>query len=148
MQRITNEIIVFIPTIFDKTTKTFIPPNDSLQLKLCKMILQKELHESQNRCIQKWFNGTCKFGVWYSPHIELFFKLKKREYYRPQHENRNVVPYHPTLLPLWETHFNILCITFSYWSFYLLKYAMKCETHGKLNLNTKNVEWLGFLNAS
>jgi len=25
---------------------------------------------------------------------------------------------------------------------------MKCEPHGTLNLNTKNVEWLGLLNAS
>jgi hypothetical protein len=25
---------------------------------------------------------------------------------------------------------------------------MKCEPHGTLNLNTKNVEWLGLQNAS
>jgi hypothetical protein len=72
--------------------------------------------------------------------LNLFFNLKKWEYYRPRYENRNVVPYHPTLLLLWGTHLKILCITSSYWSFYLLKYAMKCEPHGKLNLNTKNVE--------
>ncbi len=77
MQRITNEIIVYIPAIFDKTTKTFIPPNDSLQLKLFKMILQKKLHENQNCCIQRWLNKTCKFGFWYSPHIELFLNFKK-----------------------------------------------------------------------
>jgi hypothetical protein len=51
LQRITNEIIVFIPTIFDKITKNIIPPNDSLQFKLFKMVLQKELYECQNRCI-------------------------------------------------------------------------------------------------
>jgi hypothetical protein len=34
LQRIKNEIITFIPNVFDKTTKTFIPPNDSVQLKL------------------------------------------------------------------------------------------------------------------
>jgi hypothetical protein len=72
--------------------------------------------------------------------LNFFLILKKWEYYRPQYENRIVVPYHPTLLPLWETHFNILCITCFYWSCYLLKYAMKCEPRGKLNLNTKNVE--------
>jgi hypothetical protein len=39
LQRIKNEIITFIPTIFDKTTKTFIPPNDNLQLKIFLMVL-------------------------------------------------------------------------------------------------------------
>jgi len=47
------------------------------------------------------------------------------------------------LLLSWGTHLNILHITSSYWSFYFLKYAMKCEPHGTLNLNTKNVEQLG-----
>jgi hypothetical protein len=55
----------------------------------------------------------------------------------------------PTLLLLWGAHFNILHFTSLYWSFYLLKSAMKCEPpHGTLNLNTKNVEWLGLENAS
>jgi hypothetical protein len=52
------------------------------------------------------------------------------------------------LLLLRGVHFNILHITSSYCSFYLLKYAMKCEPHGTLNLNTKNIEWLGLQNAS
>jgi hypothetical protein len=34
LQRIKNEITTFIPVIFDKIIKTFIPPNDSLQFKL------------------------------------------------------------------------------------------------------------------
>jgi hypothetical protein len=52
------------------------------------------------------------------------------------------------LLLLWGAHLNILRITSFYWSFYLLKYAIKCEPHGTLNLNTKNVECLGLQNAS
>jgi hypothetical protein len=39
LQRITNEITTFIPVIFDKITKTFIPPNDSLQFNFLKMVL-------------------------------------------------------------------------------------------------------------
>ncbi len=39
LQRIKNEIITFIPIIFDKTTKTFIPPTNNLQLKIFKMVL-------------------------------------------------------------------------------------------------------------
>jgi hypothetical protein len=66
--------------------------------------------------------------------LNFFFLIKKTnkwEYYRPQYEDRNVVPYHSTLLLLWGAHLNILRITFSYWFFYLLKYVMKCEPHGK-----------------
>ncbi len=43
---------------------------------------------------------------------------------------------------MWGAHLNILQVTFSYWSFYLLKYAMKCEPHGTLNLNIKNAKQL------
>jgi hypothetical protein len=70
----------------------------------------------------------------------LIFFFKNGEYYTPRYEDQNVVPYHPMLLLVCGSHLNILHITSSYWSFYLLKYAMKCEPHGKLNLNTKNVE--------
>ncbi len=41
------------------------------------------------------------------------------EYYRTRHEDHNVVPYHASLFLLWNAHFNIQFITFSYWSFYL-----------------------------
>jgi hypothetical protein len=144
LQKITNEIEAFILAIFNKITKTFIPPNDSLQFKLFKMLLQKELHECQKLLYLKSCNRTCKFGFPYSPHIEPNYSFNKKtnkwEYYRPQYEDQNAVPYHPTLLLLWGTHLNILCITSSHWFSYLLKYIIKCEPHGKLNLNTKNVE--------
>jgi len=39
LQRITNEIVALIPIIFDKITKTFIPPNYSLQFKSFKLVL-------------------------------------------------------------------------------------------------------------
>jgi hypothetical protein len=71
LQRLTSEIIAFIPIVFNKTSKTFIPPNDSLQLKLLKMLLQKELHECQNHYVKK-------------RHI-LIKKIWK--YFRPQYED-------------------------------------------------------------
>jgi hypothetical protein len=49
------------------------------------------------------------------------------------------------LLLFWQAHLNILCIRSSYWSFYLLKFAMKCESHGKFNLNTKTCGMIRFL---
>jgi hypothetical protein len=49
--KITNEIVVVIPAIFDEATTTFVVPNDSLQNKLFKMVLRKQLHECQCQCI-------------------------------------------------------------------------------------------------
>jgi hypothetical protein len=39
LEKITNEIIAFVPTIFDDTNAKFILPSDSLQLKLFHMVL-------------------------------------------------------------------------------------------------------------
>ncbi len=61
---------------------------------------------------------------------------------------RNVVAYHPTLLFLWGAHMNMLWITSSLWSHYLLKYSMKCEPHGCIELNTKNASCLSWQNIS
>jgi hypothetical protein len=58
----------------------------------------------------------------------------------PMHEDLNVVPYHAYLLLVWNAHLDIQFIIFSYWSYYLYKYTMKCESHGTPNLNQKNVE--------
>jgi hypothetical protein len=71
---------------------------------------------------EKGHNGTCKFEFPYFPHVELisflYKKTNKWEYYKPQYEDQNVMPYHPTLLLLWQAHLDILHITYSYWSFY------------------------------
>ncbi len=48
LEKITNEIVVIILDMFDESTSKFISPNDSLQNKLFKMVLQKQLHECQN----------------------------------------------------------------------------------------------------
>ncbi len=116
LNRITNEIVVVTPTIFDGTTTKFIVSKDSLQNKLLKMVLQKQLHKCQNWCIWKGWNGNCRFGFPFVSHVEpiyVFNKETKRwEYYRPQYEDQNVVPYHSTLLLLWGAHLNILRITY------------------------------------
>jgi len=136
----------FYSNLFDKITKIFIPPNDSLQFKLLKMVVRKELHECQNHCIKKGHNGTFKFGFSYSPHIEHNYLFNKK------HTNGNTIDQiwrskccailSNIIVALGSTFEHI--ITSSYWSFHLLKYAMKCEPYGKFNLNTKNVEQLGF----
>jgi hypothetical protein len=152
LMKITNEIVVVILVTIDETIAKFVVPNDSLQNKLFKMVLRKQLHECQSQSIRKNRNGTSRFGFPFASHVEpnSFFnkETNKWEYYKPRYEDQNVVSYHPTLLLLWGVHFNVLHITSSYWSFYLLKYAMKCEPPGTLNLNYKNGERLGLQNES
>ncbi len=46
-------------------------------------------------------------------------------FHRPRYCDRNVVPYHPTILLLWGAHMNLQRITNHAWSFYLLKYSLK-----------------------
>jgi hypothetical protein len=105
-----------------------------------------------SKCTKKWVHFLaqnvspyCAFT--HLSHIQFNYSFNKEtnkcEYYKSLHEDKNVIPYHSTLLLSWGTHFNILHITYSYWSFYLPNYAMKCEPHGTLNLNTKNGKKLG-----
>ena len=52
--------------------------------------------------------------------------------FRPRHCDRNVVPYHPTILLLWGAHMNLQRITNNAWSFYLLKYSLKVSDNHNL----------------
>ncbi len=58
------------------------------------------------------------------------------------------MPYHYTTLILWGAHMNIQQITSSYWSYYLLKYAMKCESQGTIKLDDVNARSLGLVDAT
>ena len=58
------------------------------------------------------------------------------------------MPYHPTVLLLWNAHMNLQRITNSAWSFYLLKYAMKCEPNGQMSLDTSSAAKLGLQDVS
>ncbi len=52
------------------------------------------------------------------------------------------------LLILWGAYMNIQQITSSHWSYYLLKYAMKCEPQGTIKLDDVSVRSLGLVNAT
>lgn len=69
---------------------------------------------------------------------------RRWEYFQPKYCDKNVVPYHATILLVWGAHINLQWITFSYWSYYLIKYAMKLEPNDLLNLDIKNTKRLGF----
>jgi hypothetical protein len=70
------------------------------------------------------------------------------QYYHPCYEDQNVVPYHCIALILWGAHMNIQQITSSYWSYYLLKYAMKCEPQGTIKLDDVSARSLGLVDAT
>ena len=53
-----------------------------------------------------------------------------------------------TLLLVWDAHLNLQQINAIYWSYYVLKYAMKFEPHSPINLNKKNAKCLGLHRAS
>jgi hypothetical protein len=55
------------------------------------MVLQKQHHECQNRCIRKGKNGTCRFGFSFFLDVKSYTifnrETNKWEYYRPQYED-------------------------------------------------------------
>jgi hypothetical protein len=55
---------------------------------------------------------------------------------------------HLALLLLWDARMNMLQITSSHRSYYLLKYSMKCEPYGCIKLNVNNVVPLKLQNVS
>jgi hypothetical protein len=149
IEHITNEIITFVPTMFNNNKKKFIDPTDVMQHNLYKLVMREKLHTCGNRCKHK---SHCKYGFPFTmqPNQQSKFNnyTNQWEYYRPRHEDCNVVSYHASLFLLWNAHLNIQCIISSYWSYYLLKYTMECEPHGTLNLNKKNGERLGLRDVS
>ncbi len=125
----------------NKNRNEFQEAIDPMQMALYKMIMRKQLRTCGNKCNHKTSQNQCKYGFPFNAHLEHCPKFNNYtnhwEYYRPRHEDYNVVPYHASLLLLWGVQLNIQRIISSYWSYYLLKYAMKCEPHGTINLNKK-----------
>ena len=136
VEQITNELTALVPTIFDTTIREFLEPIDSHQNKLFKIVMEKQLHTCNSRCQQQTNENHCKYGFSFKPHVEekttYNSETKRWEYYRPRFKDCNVVPYHATLLLVWGAHLNLQRINTTYWLYYLLKYAMKCEPHGPL----------------
>lgn len=107
-----------MPAIFDETTTKFIVPNGSLQNKLFKMVLQKQLHECQNQCIQKGWNGIYKFGFPFASHIEPNF------FYSKEKINGNIIDHNMKI----EMSFHIIQHCYYYgvliWIFYILHFLI------------------------
>ena len=71
------------------------------------------------------------------------------EYHRPREQDRWTVPYHPQMTLLWDAHICVLKVSDQQFSQYLLKYALKAEPAGRLNLdNPENAGAVGLSNSS
>jgi hypothetical protein len=70
-------------------------------------------------------HGSCRYGFPYKVQPAVApqhnSSTNRYDYYRPTDDDRNVVPYHPTVLLLWGAHMNLQLVTDSQWSYYLLK---------------------------
>ena len=143
--RVADEIIAYVPAIYNADTKAFVPPNPSthpMEHALFNIVTRKHMHKctpwagKANGCRDD--KGRCKmlFPVAVSPTMGTTFDshIMRYVYCRPRECDRNVIPYHPTVALVWNANTNIQRITGTAWSFYVLKYAMKSEPAGHMNL--------------
>ena len=140
------EISGCIPAVFDDAKQEFIAPTDPKQLALFNLVTKKQMHTCiEGMCLGD--NHRCKYGFPHAvqPNRAPVFQATSNRYlyYRPRHEDRNVSPYHPTILLLWGAHMNLQRVTQTAWSFYMLKYAMKAEPTGHLVINEAAMAQLG-----
>lgn len=152
--RVSNEIIAYIPAYYDAETNSFIPPTDPMKKRLFDIVMRKQMHTCSpfGKGCRK--HGKCSKAFPYMPNENgtIFDNASNRwQYARPfvgrpgvDSLNRNVVPYHPIVTTLWNAHSNLLRITAEAWSFYVLKYATKMEPTGFLNLDIQTAKRLMF----
>ncbi|DBA91865.1 TPA: hypothetical protein ACH3X1_015999 [Trebouxia sp. C0004] len=120
-----------------------------IRFELYKLVTQKQTHVCRDTmCCAN--SPTCKYGFPYDPqpsHSPVFDSAHNRFlYHRLRYQDRNVSSYHPNVLLLWGAHMNLQRITQSAWSFYVLKYSMKCEPSGCLQLQPTALSMLGLDN--
>lgn len=136
-----RKITAHVPGRLDTATEpqTVVPPSSAIGKRLHALVVRKQLHScDKNRCMQ---NGSCCFGFPYSEASlsrdpVLNVATKRYDYYRRGYADRNVVPYMPELLLLWGSHCNVQRVTNASWSLYLLKYTLKIEPTGFLNIDS------------
>jgi hypothetical protein len=96
---------------------------DGMQNTLYKIVMNKQLHACGNSCILNKSRNQCKHSFPFNAQPDRQFKFNNYtnhwEYHHPKYEDRNVVPYHASLLLLWGAHLNIQRTAHSYWSYYL-----------------------------
>lgn len=137
VEKVCAEIDAHIPYIYDWEKY----PDNSKEKKLHHLVIRKQMHKCTNNCNILLEEGKhkCKYGFPFPIQTSIYplldEKTQRWTYYRPTSQYRNIVPYHAGILLLWKAHMNIQRVTNTGLSYYLLKYAMKTEPIGKLNLN-------------
>ena len=157
-ERVGAEIMAHVPATYNARTETWVPPLDPNERELFDLVLRKQQHP----CSPPGFgcratkNKRCKYGYpcavceelnHYSERVRAW--VYKRPFVphstgeNPHSMNERIVPYHPTILLLWKAHMNLQVVTREAWSFYLLKYATKCEPSCQLNLDADLARSIG-----
>ena len=125
---------------------TITPPTNPTALRLHNLVVSKQLHKCKSSTCRT--RGLCCFGFPYTKyqisHKPLLDpKTGRYTYYRPNYASRNVVPYVPDVALLWGAHTNVQKCTNSSWTYYLLKYTLKEEPTGQLELSETDLDQFG-----
>lgn len=140
------EISASVPAAWVEASHQFMEPSDPLLSRLFHLVMEKQRHACRDDGCRAG-HPSCKYGFPYDTqqqHAPVFDSVHNRWlYFRPRYEDRNIVPYHPTVLLLWGAHMNLQKITQTSWSLYVLKYAMKCEPAGHLTVHPEAMTMLG-----
>ena len=90
-------------------------------------------------------DGRCKMGFPHRQQSGAIPELAARDaqgtkfhYHAPRPVDVDTVAHHPPTLAAWGAHCNIAKVTNSNWSSYVLKYSVKPECIGTLNLDDDN----------
>lgn len=149
IDRISQLLTMEIPYDITKTGE-LVPPADPLMRKLHDIIVSKMQHQCVDGMCRH--NGKCKYGFPYPVQMDHTPKLDpitgRNLPYCPGEEHRNTACYVPMITLLWGAHSNVVLITQAAFSHYLLKYTMKCEPAGRLNISADTLHTLGITEAS
>jgi len=110
---------------------------DPLSLKIAELVRKYQLHNCTQKCLK---DGKCKYGFPFSTRSSTSLSQDGKFvlYRRIEKEDERVVPYHPSLLLLLNSHINVQMTTTSGAGVYVSKYAAKAEptqtiqTQGKI----------------
>ena len=132
-----------MPAAYDASTCDFIPPTDALQCELFELVRDKQRHPCRAAGVgcrhgSHQHTPKCKYGYPFNPHDgDTMYDEPTQQWiytrpYVPADDsvdapsvNARIIPYHPLLLLIWKAHCNILIISQSAFSCYLLKVHLR-----------------------
>ena len=144
VERVSKLIVAIIPGGDDEAIiSALTEPEKTLR----DIVLRKQIHScgsSPNWKPCRHGRKDCKHGFPFKVNRSgTRFTGQRYEYLRLHPGDKNVSPYIPSLLLLWNAHLNVQRVSDTQWSAYMLKYALKCEPAAKLNLKLDTMHRLG-----